>query len=90
MEATVLTVEMMVVLGLLAFTVFLFVSEVIRIDLAAILVMVCLGRRFPPANVLIALCHRMDLLALPDGSYCDMNRAIDILCGEVADFRDED
>ncbi len=43
MDATVLTFEMMVVLGLLAFTVFLFVSEVIRIDLAAILVMVLLG-----------------------------------------------
>ncbi len=43
MEVTVLTLEMMVVLGLLAFTVFLFVSEIIRIDLAAILVMVILG-----------------------------------------------
>lgn len=43
MAATVLTFEMMVVLGLLAFTVFLFVSEIIRIDLAAILVMVILG-----------------------------------------------
>ena len=43
MEATVLTYEMMTVLGLLAFTVFLFVSEIIRIDLAAILVMVILG-----------------------------------------------
>ncbi len=43
MQATVLTFEMMVVLGLLAFTVFLFVSEIIRIDLAAILVMVILG-----------------------------------------------
>ena len=37
------TFEMMVVLGLLAFTVGLFVSEIIRIDLAAILVMVLLG-----------------------------------------------
>ncbi|WP_238840887.1 SLC13 family permease [Roseobacter cerasinus] len=34
---------MSVVLGLLAFTVFLFVSEVVRIDLAAIMVMVLLG-----------------------------------------------
>ena len=42
MEATVLTFEM-VVLGLLALTVFLFVSEIIRIDLAAILVLVILG-----------------------------------------------
>ena len=43
MEATILTFEMMVVLGLLALTVFLFVSEIIRIDLAAILVLVILG-----------------------------------------------
>lgn len=43
MDATLLTYEMMVVLGLLAFTVFLFVSEIIRIDLAAVLVMVILG-----------------------------------------------
>lgn len=43
MESLILTTEMIVVLGLLAFTVFLFVSEIIRIDLAAILVMVLLG-----------------------------------------------
>ncbi|WP_425039710.1 SLC13 family permease [Primorskyibacter sp. S187A] len=43
MDATVLTFEMMVVLALLVFTIFLFVSEIIRIDLAAILVMVILG-----------------------------------------------
>lgn len=43
MAATVFTFEMMVVLGLLALTVFLFVSEIIRIDLAAMLVMVILG-----------------------------------------------
>ncbi|MEM6759015.1 MAG: SLC13 family permease [Pseudomonadota bacterium] len=43
METTALTFEMMAVLGLLGFTVFLFVSEIIRIDLAAILVMVLLG-----------------------------------------------
>ena len=43
MEAMGLTAEMAVVLGLLAFTVFLFVSEVVRVDLAAILVMVTLG-----------------------------------------------
>ena len=43
MEAIVLTLPMMVVLGLLAFTVVLFVSEVVRIDFAAILVMVILG-----------------------------------------------
>ena len=42
MESLSLTFEMMTVLGLLAFTVFLFVSEIVRIDLAAILVMVLL------------------------------------------------
>jgi di/tricarboxylate transporter len=42
-ETILLTPEMMVVLGLIAFTVFLFVSEIIRIDLAALLVMVTLG-----------------------------------------------
>ena len=43
MEPISLTVEMSVVLGLLLFTVVLFVSEVVRIDFAAILVMVLLG-----------------------------------------------
>lgn len=43
MEPVSLTTEMMVVLGLLGFTVFLFVSEILRVDLAAILVMVILG-----------------------------------------------
>ena len=43
MESITLTFEMTVVLGLLAFTVFLFVSEIVRIDFAAILVMVILG-----------------------------------------------
>ena len=43
MESLPLTYEMMTVLGLLAFTVFLFVSEIVRIDLAAVLVMVLLG-----------------------------------------------
>ncbi|MBE9475677.1 MAG: SLC13 family permease [Proteobacteria bacterium] len=43
MEPISLTFEMMVVLGLLGFTIFLFVSEVIRVDLAGLLVMVILG-----------------------------------------------
>lgn len=43
MEALVLTYPMMVVLALLCFAVFLFVSEIIRIDLAAILILVVLG-----------------------------------------------
>jgi di/tricarboxylate transporter len=38
-----LTTEMIWVLGLLAFTVYLFVSEVVRVDVAAILVLVLLG-----------------------------------------------
>ena len=43
MDAITLTFEMSVVLGLLLFTIILFVSEVLRIDFAAILVMVLLG-----------------------------------------------
>lgn len=42
-EAMSLTPTMMVVLGLLAFTVFLFVTEIVRVDVAAVLVMVLLG-----------------------------------------------
>ena len=43
MEAIEFTSEMAIVLGLLGFTVFLFVSELIRIDLAALLVLVLVG-----------------------------------------------
>ena len=43
MEPISLTFEMAVVLALLFFTILLFVSEVVRIDFAAILVMVLLG-----------------------------------------------
>ncbi|UWQ05618.1 SLC13 family permease [Aliiroseovarius crassostreae] len=43
MEQLVFTFEMGVVCAMLGFTVFLFVSEVVRIDLAAILVLVILG-----------------------------------------------
>ncbi len=43
MEPVTLTNEMVVVLVLLGFTIFLFVSEVVRVDFAAILVMVILG-----------------------------------------------
>ncbi len=42
-EVLALTPQMMVVLGLLAFTVFLFVSEIVRVDVAAVIVMVILG-----------------------------------------------
>ena len=43
MEAVGLTLEMVVVLGVLALTVFLFVSEIVRVDVAAIIIMVLLG-----------------------------------------------
>ena len=43
MEPVTLTAEMIIVLGLLALTVYLFASEVLRVDLAAIFVMVLLG-----------------------------------------------
>jgi di/tricarboxylate transporter len=43
MENLTLTTDMMVVLALLAFTIFLFVSEVVRVDVAAVSVMVLLG-----------------------------------------------
>ena len=43
MDTITLTTEMIVVLALLGFTVFLFVSEIVRVDLAAMMVMVILG-----------------------------------------------
>lgn len=43
MENLTLTTDMIVVLALLAFTIFLFVSEVVRVDVAAVSVMVLLG-----------------------------------------------
>lgn len=43
MDPITLTTEMIVVLGVLGFTMFLFISEVVRVDLAAILVMVIIG-----------------------------------------------
>lgn len=42
-EIITLTPQMMVVLAILAFTIFLFVSEIVRIDVAAISIMVMLG-----------------------------------------------
>ncbi len=42
-ESLTLTNDMMIVLGILAFTVFLFVSEIVRVDVAAIIVMVIVG-----------------------------------------------
>lgn len=43
MDALGLTTEMVIVLSVLALTVFLFASEIVRVDLAAIIVMVSLG-----------------------------------------------
>ncbi len=62
MEAVTLNLEMMVVLGLLAFTVFLFISEIVRVDLAAIIVMVLLGglSYFPPLAGLADVNHLFD------------------------------
>ncbi|GAA6207680.1 SLC13 family permease [Cognatishimia sp. WU-CL00825] len=62
MESITLTFEMSVVLGLLAFTVFLFVSEIVRIDLAAILVMVLLGliSQFPSTQNVADVAHLFD------------------------------
>lgn len=62
MEPIALTAEMMVVLGLLGFTVFLFVSEIVRVDLAAILVMVLLGvlSYLPGLRGLIEINHLFD------------------------------
>ncbi len=62
MEAVAFTTEMGVVMGLLAFTVFLFVSELIRIDLAALLVLVCVGllSYVPGLNGLADVTHLFD------------------------------
>lgn len=62
MESIALTLEMSVVLGLLAFTVFLFVSEIVRIDLAAILVMVLLGliSQIPATSSVADVTHLFD------------------------------
>lgn len=65
METISLTLEMSVVLGLLAFTVFLFISEIVRIDLAAIMVMVLLGllSQIPGLNSLADVSRLFDGLA---------------------------
>lgn len=62
MDTITLNFEMMVVLGLLAFTVFLFVSEVVRVDLAAIIVMVLVGglSYYPPLSGLADVNHLFD------------------------------
>lgn len=62
MEAIEFTTQMAVVLGLLAFTVFLFVSEIIRIDLAALLVLVMVGilSYVPGLGALADVTHLFD------------------------------
>ena len=65
METLTLTYPMIVVLGLLLFTVVLFVSEVVRIDFAAILVMVLLGllSQLPGLHALADVSRLFDGLA---------------------------
>ena len=54
MDTINLTMEMSVVLGLLFFTVVLFVSEIVRIDFAAILVMGFAGSAQPASRIAFA------------------------------------
>ena len=62
MEALGLTLEMSVVLGVLALTVILFVSEIVRVDVAAILIMVLLGglAALPGLETLVDIRHLFD------------------------------
>ena len=63
MEFLGLNLQMMVVLGLLALTVFLFASEIVRVDVAAVLIMVLLGG----LSALPALEGMVDIKHLFDG-----------------------
>ncbi len=57
-----LTVEMMWVLAFLAFTIYLFVSEVVRVDVAAVVVMVLLGlTTVLPDSLVPSLVNTRDL-----------------------------
>ena len=62
MESLGLTFEMIVVLGILALTIFLFVSEIVRVDVAAVLIMVLLGgvAALPGMESLIDVRHLFD------------------------------
>ena len=62
MEPITLSLEMIAVLCLLGFTVFLFVSEIVRVDLAALIVMVMLGALsyIPALNGLADVKHLFD------------------------------
>ncbi|OUS04839.1 SLC13 family permease [Rhodobacterales bacterium 52_120_T64] len=62
MQTIAFSFEMAVVMGALAFTIFLFVSEIIRIDLAALLVLVLIGilSYFPGLDRLADVNHLFD------------------------------
>ena len=62
MESLGLTLEMTIVLGVLALTVFLFVSEIVRVDVAAVLIMVLLGllAAIPGLESLVDVRHLFD------------------------------
>lgn len=62
MEALGLTPEMVVVLSVLGLTVFLFVSEIVRVDVAAIIIMVLLGclAALPGLENLVDVRHLFD------------------------------
>lgn len=62
MQTIVFSFEMAVVMAALAFTIFLFVSEIIRIDLAALLVLVLIGilSYFPGLERLADVNHLFD------------------------------
>ncbi|MEM7506964.1 MAG: SLC13 family permease [Pseudomonadota bacterium] len=62
MEALGLTFEMVMVLGVLALTMFLFVSEIVRVDVAAIIIMVLLGclAALPGLENLVDVRHLFD------------------------------
>lgn len=62
MDALGLTFEMVVVLGVLGLTIFLFVSEIVRVDVAAIMIMVLLGclAVVPGLETLVDVNHLFD------------------------------
>ena len=62
METAGLTLEMYVVLGVLALTVCLFISEIVRVDLAAIIIMVLVGclASLPGLEGLLDVRHLFD------------------------------
>jgi len=61
-ETIVLTAEMIAVMGILGLTIFLFASEIVRVDVAAISIMVLLGLStlIPGHNGLVPITHLFD------------------------------